>query len=151
MGWQSNCVYGYYVSMVTFMSCLSTTLVLYMVITCLSTLPFFIAVDMFAPSSHKYAVPEVSQSTPHWAKSSPVIKGCFNFVHMTKLFLKLCSAMFVVKWTMPIGPKIVPLAVFTLSAFLMTSTLSEIFMKSWYKIQNHVAPVLNTAMIGSKS
>ena len=37
----------------------------------------------------------------------------------------------------------------THSFFLMMSALSEIFMKSWYVIQEHIAPVWNKGMIGS--
>ena len=55
--------------------------------------------------------------------------------------------MFSVKCTIPIGPKDVPLNVFTHSVFLMMSTLFEIFMKSWYEIQEHVVPVSNGVMI----
>ena len=58
-----------------------------MVIMCLPILPFFIVVAIFYPSSHRYKVPEVSQST----HTSPIIKGCFSLVHMIKLCLKLCS------------------------------------------------------------
>ena len=77
-----------------------------MVITCISVLPFFIAVAIFHPFSHKYNVPEVSWSTPNLyllAKSSPIIKICFNFVHMIKLCLNLCFSMLIVKCTMLIG------------------------------------------------
>ena len=58
--------------------------------------------------------------------------------------------MFIVKFTLPIAPNVVPLTVFTYSVFFMMSTLSEIFLKSWYKTEEHIAPVSNTAMIGSQ-
>ena len=88
-------------------------------------------VAIFHPSCCKYSVPEVSHSTPnlyHWENLSPIIKGCFDFVHMMKLCLKLCSLVFIVKCTILIRPKVVPLAVFTHSIFLMMSTLSEILV-----------------------
>ena len=116
MGWQSNCVFGY-TQIFSFISCSSVNLTLYMVITYLSILPFFIAVAIFHLSSCKYNVPEVSQSTPNvylLVKSSPIIKGCFNFVHMIKLHLKLGFSMFIVKCNMPIGSKDILLAVFFL-------------------------------------
>ena len=59
--------------------------------------------------------------------------------------------MFIVEFTMPIGPKVVQLAVFPHSGCLMTSILSEIFIKIWYDIQEHVDLVSHRAMIGSKS
>ena len=55
---------------------------------------------------------------------------------------------FIVKCTMPIGPKVVQLAVFTHSVYLIMSTLSEIFVKCWYKVEEHVVPVSNKAIIG---
>ena len=59
--------------------------------------------------------------------------------------------MVIVKYTIPIRPKVVPLAVFTHSVFLIRSTLSEIFTKRCYEIQDLVVLVLNSAIIGSQS
>ena len=79
-----------------------------MVIMCLSILPFFIAISIYYPSNHKWNVPEVSQSTSRlyiWVKSSPINNVFFfNFVHMIQLCLKLCSSIFIVKYTMTIRP-----------------------------------------------
>ena len=97
------------------------------------------------------SVPEVSQSTPSfylWEDLSPIIKVCFSFIHIKKLFLKLCSSMLIIKGTILIGPKeVVPLAVFTHNVFLVMSTLPAIFVNRWYNIQEHVAHVSNRAMI----
>ena len=59
--------------------------------------------------------------------------------------------MFIVKCAIPIGPKVVLLAVFTCSDFLIMSALSEMFVKNLYETQEHVAPVTNKAMIGPQS
>ena len=59
--------------------------------------------------------------------------------------------MFIVNCTIPIGPRVALLAVFTHSDFFTMSTLSEILAKSWYEMQEHVAPVSNRAIIGSQS
>ena len=76
-----------------------------------------------------------------FGQSSPIIKGCFSFMHMMKLCLKLCSSMSMIKGTIPIGPEAVQLAMLTHSVFFVISTLSDIFVKRWYEIQEHVAPV----------
>ena len=67
-----------------------------------------------------------------------------------KLCLKLCSSMFIIGDVKPIGPGVAPLAVFTSSFFFTIFTLIDIFIKSWYKIQEQVPPVSNTASMGSQ-
>ena len=65
--------------------------------------------------------------------------------------LETMSSMFIVKCTIPMEPKVVPLSVFTHSDFLTLSTLSKIFVTSWYEIEEHVAPVSNRVMTESQS
>ena len=59
-----------------------------MVINCLSILPFFIAVAILCPSSHRYNVSEVSQSAHNlclWAKSS-LIYRCGLLILFANIF-----------------------------------------------------------------
>ena len=60
-------------------------------------------------------------------KYSPIIKDCFNIIHVMKLCSKVWSSISSIKGTMPTGPKVLPLVVFTLSYFHIVSTLSKIF------------------------
>ena len=49
----------------------------------------------------------------------------------------------------PIGPKVVPLVVFTFRDFLIILTLSEIFLNNCCDIHDHIAPVSNRDVTGS--
>ena len=58
--------------------------------------------------------------------------------------------MFVVSCMKLIGPKCAPLAVFTHNVFIIIFTLSDILVKSMYKMQEQVAPVSKRAVTGSQ-
>ena len=58
--------------------------------------------------------------------------------------------MFIVSDVKPIGPRVDPLAVFMCSVLLIICTLSDILVKSWYKMHEQVAPVSNRAIMGSQ-
>ena len=47
--------------------------------------------------------------------------------------------MFIVSCTIPIGPRVVPLAVFIHSAFFIMSSVSNYFVKSWHEMLEYVA------------
>ena len=76
-------------------------------------------------------------------RSSPIMRGCFNFLHIMKLCLKLFSYMFIVSGIKPFRPSSAPLAVFTCSGFFIIFTLSDILVKSLYKMHEQVAAISN--------
>ena len=59
--------------------------------------------------------------------------------------------MSIIKGTIPIRPKVVPLVVFTHSVFHVMSTLPDIFVNRLYEIKEHVAHVSNRAVINLES
>ena len=144
----------------SYLAHLSTNDVPVSAITCCSELPFFIDVAIFLPSYCKNSVPWASQSTPTlylWAKSSPIIKECLNLVHMMKVCTKVWLPMSSIKGTIPTGPHVTPLAVFTHRDSSVMLTLSDIFIYiyfilyifiyKWCEIHEHVASASNRAII----
>ena len=63
--------------------------------------------------------------------------------------MTFCSPIFKSKGAIPIEPNAAPLAVLTFNGFLIRLIFSAIFCNTCYKIHEHVAPVLNRAVIGS--
>ena len=68
---------------------------------------------------------------------------------MMKLYTKVWLSMSSIKRTIPTGPKVLPLVVFTHRDLCVMSTLCHIFIYKWHEIHEHVAPVPNGAMTGS--
>ena len=66
-----------------------------------------------------------------------------------KLCTKFWLSMFDSNGTIPIGPNVAPLAVFTFKSFLIILTFSENFLNICCDIHEQAAPVSNRAIISS--
>ena len=91
---------------------------------------FFKDVPNFLSLHLRNNFPVIFQSIPIYIfEQNPClkIKCCFNLVHTINLCVKLCSSIFKSNGSIPIGPDVAPLAMFTFNGFLNRSISSVVF------------------------